>query len=192
MLKLDRAFEGVGEDTASSDAVSLSRRSVVRAGAAAAWTAPLVQVLSAAPAQAVGSGVVLVLTPPLGGFSHASANKDFVFAGTLTNNGTQTTTNVQITVVLTTNGTTDWTGAAAQANTGFTASAPVTGGTSGAYTVSITYTKTAPQLAGSGGSVAVNFTIRCNTGVKSQPGSGVATATATGATPSVATGTYTA
>ena len=180
-----RGTDGAG----GTGAGALTRRSVVRAGVAAAWTAPLVQVMAAAPAQAVGSGVTLSWVS--GAFSHASSNRDFKFTGSLKNNGTQTTAALQITVVLTTNGTTSWTGAVVQSTpAGFSASSPSLGGSSGAWTVTVTFTRST-QLA-AGASVTFNPTIRCDTAVQDQSGSGTATATATGASPAATGNAYTA
>ncbi len=58
-------FESISGDAESSSANSggmsggISRRSVMKAGAAAAWSVPLVQVVAAAPAVAVSGSAAL-------------------------------------------------------------------------------------------------------------------------------------
>ena len=166
-----------------------TRRSVVRAGVAAGWSAPLVQVISAAPAQAVGSGVVLDLT---GTFTHASNSRAVTFtSGNLANNGTQTTTNLQITVTLTTNGTTNMSGTTVSTTpSGFTVGSGTLGGSSGAFTITFVFTKSTPQVAGgSSTAFAPAFQVP-NNAVRNTAGSGSATATSTGAAPDVATNSY--
>ena len=171
-------------DARSTRPAAPTRRSLVRT-AVVAWTAPLVTALTAAPAQAVGSGVVLAMT---GTFTHAAGNRNITLTnGNVANNGTGSTANLQVTVTLTTNGTTDFTGTTVNTTpTGFTAGTISLGGSSGAYTATWVFTKTT-QLAG-GTNVPFAPVLRtANNTVKDTAGSGSAVATATSA-PSAACG----
>lgn len=176
----------------TTSVVAPSRRSLVRAGVTAAWTAPLVQVLAPAPAQAVGSGVVLALT---GSFSHAAGNQDFKFTGTIANLGTQTTDNLQVTIVLTSDSAaaTGWTGFKVQTlPSGWSTVSQVAGGSSGAWTLTTVLQKNT-QMPGPTAATVFSPTIRCTAStIKSSAGLGEAVATATGATSSSTSNRYTA
>ncbi len=123
----------------------ISRRSVVRAGATAAWSVPLIQVVGAAPAFAAVSGdTVLTLATPTG--SYTSATTLHVVAS-VTNSGTHSTTNLQLTVSLPTpaSGTvtaTGWTVSGSGTSFVFTANAPVVASASLAIDVTFTVSST--------------------------------------------------
>lgn len=181
-----RASAGEG----GTQVLSVTRRSLVRTGAAAAWTAPLVQVLAPAPAQAVGSTNSLSLT---GSFTHSAGARPFVFTGTITNNGNITTAGLQITVAWTTSGATStWAdngGASAGAVTGWSNAGIVL--SNGDLTATVTYTRTGAQIA-AGGNLAFSATLTAANGgsTKTQSGSGAANVTATGFTSSATGNSY--
>ena len=66
----------------------LSRRSVVRAGATAAWTVPLVQLVGAAPALAVSTGTTTTLEIPTITASYQTQGDEIRVSGTVKNPGT--------------------------------------------------------------------------------------------------------
>lgn len=100
-----KSISGDPENTAESAAKSspgISRRSVVKAGAAAAWTVPLVQVVAAAPASAMTSGgPVLVVSQPTGSQSDSGDTRTATLNFTVTNTGNTSSGSVTVTVAFT-------------------------------------------------------------------------------------------
>src|SRR5690349_18155409 len=96
----------------------VSRRTLVRAGATAAWSVPLVQVVAAAPARAVGSvgSTTLQYTGLSGTYTSAT---DLQIVSTVKNSGTTAAKNLQVSLTLpvtasaVTVGSGSWTAAAA-------------------------------------------------------------------------------
>ena len=97
-MDLFESFSGDPENSsANSGGMSggISRRSIMKAGAAAAWSVPLVQVVAAAPAVAVSGSATLAVSAPPSGWNGRSAN--LPVAITITNTGSVPTTNLQVT-----------------------------------------------------------------------------------------------
>lgn len=97
--------------TETLEARHVSRRNVLRVGAAAAWSVPIVQVVTAAPAAAAcstnpcapGSGTLeLAVSGSSTGWATtgSGSNKKYLLpvSATLTNNGTATTTEISVTI----------------------------------------------------------------------------------------------
>jgi len=91
----------------------ISRRSVMKAGAAAAWSVPLVQVVAAAPAVAVSGPTSLSATGGTGGWNGNSAN--MATRITITNTGANDTSSLQVTFTFTSG----WVSGTASAPTGW-------------------------------------------------------------------------
>lgn len=86
------------ERSSAPESQLLSRRTLVRAGATAAWTVPAIQLVGAAPAFA-GSvdQTTITLSPPTGNYATSTRLR---VKATVTNNGPHTTKNLRLTVVL--------------------------------------------------------------------------------------------
>lgn len=168
-------------DTASGDVVALSRRSLVRVGAAAAWTAPLVQVMAAAPAQAVGSATILAIS---GTFTHSSTTVT-LSSGQIDVSGSGSTGSLQVSVTLdSTNSPGYTTTTVATTPASFTVGAGTTNGNA----ITFVFTATTQMTAVSSRAFAPSFTIP--SGMSNKSGSGSATVTSTGSAAKVVTNTY--
>ena len=82
-------------ENSQTSSEGVSRRSVMKAGAAVAWTVPLVQVVAAAPAVAVSGKSTLALSAASGSWSGNSSNLEAQV--TITNTGSVATTSLQVT-----------------------------------------------------------------------------------------------
>ena len=145
-------FESTSSDAGNStpSGGGISRRSVVKAGAAAAWTVPLVQVVAAAPAVAVSGAPTLVLSGAIGSWNGNSVNLNGRV--TLTNTGSAPTTSLQVTLTFDT----AWTSGSASAG-------DWTVSPSGVATVK-TYVFTAQTQLAANASTTLNFNFTSTTG----------------------------
>lgn len=82
-------------ENSQTSSEGVSRRSVMKAGAAVAWTVPLVQVVAAAPAVAVSGKSTLAVSATKGSWSGKSSNLEVEVA--ITNTGSVATTGLQVT-----------------------------------------------------------------------------------------------
>jgi hypothetical protein len=132
----------------------ISRRSVVKAGAAAAWTIPLVQVVAAAPAVAVSGAPQLAFTQKSATYS--SSTELITVSLTLNNSGGDT---YGLTVKLT-------------LPSGYTGKANVTGGSWAVARAGSTYTFTAGTqlVGGTAATLSATIDVKSKTG----PGTGIA------------------
>lgn len=140
----------VGGDSAESTS-GLSRRSVVRAGAVAAWSVPLVQLAAAAPSFAA-SGPADLSTSTIGTRTRGGAgSKDVTFPINIINTNTLATTALTVTIPCALGGLSN----TQVAPTGWTAVS--SGGSSNNRTL-VTYTKTV-QLGGNASTGVTNFVV---------------------------------
>lgn len=149
--------ENHGDDgTQGASGVSLqgtsgvSRRSVMKAGAAAAWTVPLIQVVAAAPAVATSGMSTLALSGATGSWSGKSANLNVQV--TIQNTGAVATTSLQVTMTFGS----AWTSGKASA-TNWTA-------TPAGDTATKTYTFTAATQLAAGGTTQLVAKFASSTG----------------------------
>jgi hypothetical protein len=90
------SISGDAENTTASRGIS--RRSVMKVGAAAAWSVPLVQVVAAAPAHATsGQAAVLALSGASGQWIGGSSSTQFTLQSTIANTGGAEALSVQVT-----------------------------------------------------------------------------------------------
>lgn len=162
------SFQSISGDSENSSVTprGVSRRSVMKAGAAAAWSVPLVQVVAAAPAVAVSGPTTLVASPGAAGWNGNSAN--IAAPVTVRNTGSNDSLALQVTYTFKSG----WTGGSATAPTGWTVSPPT----------GMVFTFTADSQVAGGTEVSLAATFR------SQNGKGFAatidvSATATNAEP---------
>ena len=92
-------MESSSERSSAPDSQLLSRRTLVRAGATAAWTVPLVQVVAAAPALATTNTPTITWTH-LDAHYHTGSTTLIDVSLAVTNNGGAATKNGLITIVL--------------------------------------------------------------------------------------------
>lgn len=139
------SFQSISGDAENSSMTrrGVSRRSVMKAGAAAAWSVPLVQVVAAAPAVAVSGPAALSATAGTGSWNGNSANLNTQV--TITNTGNNVTSSLQVTFTFDS----PWTGGSATAPTGWTLGA--------SSATSFTFVAGTQLAAGSNTTIAPSF-----------------------------------
>ncbi|HSE09222.1 MAG TPA: hypothetical protein VLB29_11210 [Nocardioidaceae bacterium] len=142
---------GDAENSMPSGAGGISRRSVVKAGAVAAWSVPLVQVVAAAPAMAAVSGTSTLGLPAANG-SWSGNSSNLNGAVTISNTGSVATTSLQVTMDFD------------AAWTSGSASAPGWTVTPSANATTKTYVFTATTQLAAGDSTTLSFTFASTTG----------------------------
>ena len=138
-------MDSSSERSSAPDSQLLSRRTLVRAGATAAWAVPAIQVVAAAPAFAAGSGGPTTLTPatPTGKYTSSTALN---VTASVTNSGTQSANNLQLTITLPTAATgtvtaTGWTVTGSGTTFVFTADSPLVATASVGFDVTFAVTR---------------------------------------------------